>query len=73
MTPDRPVCGHPVTFYALNRPRTDYAPVCFRPLHEGERHMSRASWEQSVLHQREIKARRRDQLRMSGPADSVPA
>ena len=60
MTPARPVCGHPVKFYRLDRPRTDYAPVCYRPPHEGGRHMSPASWEKSVMYQRERTKRARE-------------
>jgi hypothetical protein len=37
------ICGHPMRFYNLIRPRDDYMPVCHRPPHEGGRHMSKAA------------------------------
>lgn len=40
---DGPVCGHPMAFYELVRPRDDLFPVCCRPPHEGSRHLSKAA------------------------------
>jgi hypothetical protein len=60
MTPARRICGHPVKFYRLDRPRDDVAPVCYRPPHTGKRHMSPASWEHSVRYQQERTRRDRE-------------
>lgn len=40
-----PICGKPMRFYRLNRPRTDGFPVCHRPPHEGDHHLSLAAME----------------------------
>ena len=34
------ICGHPVKFYHLNRPRTDLFPVCHRPPEHAERDLA---------------------------------
>lgn len=73
MTPGRPVCGHPMKFYSLDRPRSDFAPFCHRPPHEGSRHMSGASWEHATRRQREVKAAKRRAAVLSGPRASVAA
>jgi hypothetical protein len=52
------ICGVPLKFYNLDRPRTDYAPVCHRPPHEGPRHMSAAA----VEHARQYLRDRRHQV-----------
>jgi len=48
--PARPICGHPVKYYEIaSRPlREDTEPVCHRPPHEGDRHMSQASYENEL-------------------------
>jgi hypothetical protein len=70
---DGPVCGAPMRYYELSRPRDDKFPVCCRPPHaerelaEGRpvRHQSRASVTRAREHWREIRYRRK----MSDPGD----
>lgn len=58
------ICGAPVKFCNLNRPRDDLHPVCHRPPHEGAGHMSLAAVERSRQRQRERRrlARTRGQV-----------
>jgi len=56
------ICGVPLKFYNLDRPRTDYAPACHRPPHDGPRHMSRTA----VEHARRKVAERKRAARARG-------
>jgi len=47
------ICGHPLKFYNLNRPRSDTDPVCHRSPHEGNRHLSAAAIERGRQRKRE--------------------
>lgn len=74
------ICGHPMKFYNLDRPRNDFAPVCHRPPHGGGRHMSGASVSYARQYQRDRKARtrgaeraRRREAVLADPAASVAA
>jgi hypothetical protein len=56
------ICGAPLRFCNLDRPRTDYTPACHRPPHKGTRHMSLTAVEHARRKARE-RAARRDRAR----------
>jgi hypothetical protein len=47
------ICGQPMQFRNLDRPRDDYAPVCHRPPHGGSRRLSKTAAGRAREYQRE--------------------
>ena len=67
-------CGHPMEFHeSAAEPRVDFEPVCGRPPHEGNRHLSRWAYERELARCRRNKAITREVERVIAEMSVPPA